>query len=157
MRKMIVLISIFACSCCNTIITEDFNYLISPDRSQCITFVNRSFLSDCECNKNDSGIFLYYGNYQKGDTLPNEYLKVDFDDDEMCSIQWTEPIVFSYKHISENKIDSKDMIIVEGFKLFDSIKRKNKLIYGKNAERFFLDNIFNNEIESLRKRIRKEN
>jgi len=157
MKKLYTyIVLIVLCTSCSNTIRNDYHHLKSPLGDKCITVINREYLFHGFNKKEPAGIFIFYGKYVKGDTLPNKYLKVDFYDD-FCSIQWTEPIVFSYDHISENKIDSNNMIIVNDAKLFDALASKKKLIYGKNVEHFYLDNIFNNKIESLRKRRREEN
>jgi len=105
--------------------------------------VYRSYLFDDE----NSGVYLYYGKYKQGEEIPNEYLKIKFDDCSSLGITWTKPMVIQYDSIIDDKLDKKKIICYSTNKEYYNDERVKSTIFPISREHFSLDEISYNCIE----------
>lgn len=146
MKYIKILLLLVVCSCTNTKFSGDLYYIPSPSGDQCLTMVYRTYLFDDE----NSGVYLYYGKYKQGEEIPNEYLKIKFDDCTDLRIVWTKPLVIQYDSIINDKLDKKKIICYSTSKEFHKDERVKNTISSLD-EIFTLDEISYNCIEEKRK------
>ena len=138
-------------------LTKEYYYINSPDNSECLTILNVTWLIEPNETKSKlgSGIYLFYGQVERGDHFPDEYLKLKYSDYSPIGIVWDDTIKIAYNYIERNTFDSGKKVIV-----YDEIANAEyesaAALYRKrtnNAKTAYdLDEIFRNHGERSNRR-----
>ena len=156
MRKILILLSLVICfGCENVNISEDFYCIPSPIDNQCLTIVYRDCLFESKDVDKICGIFLYYGEYKKGDVLPSNYLKIEYDDCESLRIAWTTPIIIRYKYVLEDSLDDSQLINYLTYKEFNDNENVKTTYFPGSLESFNLDEISGKEVDRIRLKLKE--
>ncbi len=130
---------------------DDFYYLKSPDRSKVITIMDRGYLFEAKSSKkDDSGLYLFYGEISKLDTIPKNHLKIKYSDSPFY-IAWGDTIRIIYKYALEDRLDNSKINFSSEHKESDVHLIGNKVRMKDYFEMFFLDEIFRNKADKKRK------